>query len=224
MNNEINLKSLIASMMKHVVWLIMVPIVCACIMFAVSSFEESTYSASATFMSVNHAESVDYIASSVFVTQYQVVGDYIQIMKSDSTLSRVAQNLATKRGISMSISEIRAAISVVQPNKEASEFVVTATCSDPKRAENIVGAINDVYIPIVEKTYERERIVKSLSKEFKAVENKPDLVKPSIIAAALGFIATFAVCFIIAYNDKTVRTEDEAKKLLDTPIIGVIPR
>ena len=54
--------------------------------------------------------------------------------------------------------------------------------------------------------------------------NKPYLVKTAIVAAEIGFIAAFVFCFFLAYNDKTVRTAEEAKKLLEIPVIGVVPR
>ncbi len=222
MKNELNLKALIAAMLKHILWLILIPLVCACVMFAVTSFKESTYTTTVTCFSRNPANSIDYLHTTVISAQQAKITDYINVLKSDATLSRVSQKLSTEYGLKVTVSELKGMISAAQTEGSA-EFKIMITTSDAKLSESIGRSVADVYSPIIDELEEREGLIEVLSKEFAATENKPDFVKLSLIAAAVGFILTFAVCFFLAYNDKTIRTADEAKKCLDIPVVGVIP-
>ena len=223
MNNEVNLKSLVASMLKRGMWLIMVPLLCACFMFAMLSFNDSTYTAKVDFISKNNTDKYDYNTSTLQNAKEREIENFVQILKSDVILSRVSQQLSTKYGVAASISEIRSMITTTVPEGSA-VLSVAVTCDSPYLAEKICKSISELLIPVIEESYEETNILECLSKEFVAVENKPDLVKPAIVAAAIGFIAAFVVCFFLAYNDKTVRTAEEAKKLLEIPVIGVVPR
>ena len=52
------------------------------------------------------------------------------------------------------------------------------------------------------------------------------MILTSFIATAgfaIGFFGSFFVFLIVAYYDRTVRSEDDLKKRFDLPIIGVIP-
>ncbi len=223
MNNEINIKSLVMSIFKHAVWLIMVPLVCASVMFAVLSFQGSTYTASVDFLSKNNTTKYDYNISSLQQAKKTEIDNYSKILTSDQVLSRVSQQLATKHGMAVSISEIRSMITISVP-EGTSVMAVTVTDDSTEIPEKVCQSLSEIFVPMVEESYEKENILECLSKEFIAKEKKPDLIKPSIVAAGIGFVLSFAVCFFIAYNDKTVRTAEEAKKLLEIPVIGIIPR
>ena len=222
LENEMNIKIFIAAFVKHIVWLIMVPLVCACLTFAVTSFEDSDYTAKAEFLSKNNTDEVDYLSPTLQQAQKSAIADYIKVLMSDTTLKRVSQNLQTKYGTVISVSELRSMISASQ-NGDTSTFTVYVTCDDPRLAETVAKGFSNVFAFILEDAYKKDDIVQPLSKEFNAVENKPDLIKPSVIVAALGFVVTFAICFLIAYFDKTVRSVAEAKTLLGVPVIGAIP-
>ncbi len=223
MTTEINLKSIIASMLRRSIWLIMVPVVCASLMFAVLSFENSTYTAKVEFMSKNLTTKVDYNNSTLQNAKKAEIDNYSKMLTSDLTLRRVAQKLTTKYGSYATISDIRSMITISVPDG-TSVMVVSVTGESPKLVENICDSLADIFIPIVEESYQSQNILQCLSNEYTPVENKPDMVKPAIIAALVGFVAAFAVCFVIAYNDKTISTAEEAKKLMDIPVIGVVPR
>ena len=222
MNNEVNLKSLVASMLKRGIWLIMVPLICASLMFAFLSFENSTYTAKVDFLSKNNSKNVDYNTSALQNAKIKEIDNYIKILTSDVALTRVSQQLSTKYGLSASVSEIRSMITTTVP-EGTSVMSISVTSNSPYMAESICKSLSDIFIPIIEESYEKEDILECLSREFKSVENKPDIIKPTVIAAAIGFLVTFSICIFLAYNDKTVRTAEEARKLLEIPVIGVIP-
>jgi tyrosine-protein kinase Etk/Wzc len=53
---------------------------------------------------------------------------------------------------------------------------------------------------------------------------KPKKKRNTLIGSILGLMLGVFFCFLIERSDKTIKTEDEAKKLLNLPILGVIPR
>lgn len=223
MNNELNIKSLIASFMKNVVWLIIIPLVCACLMFAVSTTKKSTYTSRVDFISKNNTDAIDYLHTTPQTAKINEKATYVKILTSDTTLSKVSQILSTKYGVGLTVSELKSILSTSNSADDAS-FSAIITCDSPDVARKVTKAIAEIFVPVINETYEKENIVQVLTKEFVEKENKPDIIKPSVIAAALGFIATFAVCFVLAYTDKTIRSEAEAKEKLGIPVIGVIPR
>ena len=209
-------------MLKRCIWILMVPLLCASLAFAMLSFENSTYTAKVDYLSKNHTKMYDYNTSALQNAKIKEIDNYYKILTSDVTLTRVSQQLSTKYGLSASASDIRSMITMTVP-EGTSVMSVSVTAKSPYLAERICKSLSDLLVPIVEESYERENILECLSREFKAVENKPNILKPVIVAAAIGFIGAFAVCFFLAYNDKTVRTAEEAKKLLEIPVIGIIP-
>ena len=52
---------------------------------------------------------------------------------------------------------------------------------------------------------------------------KPKKKRNTLIGSIFGLMLGVFFCFLIERSDKTIKTEDEAKKLLNLPILGVIP-
>jgi len=52
---------------------------------------------------------------------------------------------------------------------------------------------------------------------------KPKKKQNALIGLISGLMLGVLFCFVLERSDKTVKTEDEVKKLLDLPILGVIP-
>ncbi len=53
---------------------------------------------------------------------------------------------------------------------------------------------------------------------------KPSKKRNTLLGLLSGLILGVGLAFFLDYVDKTIKTEDEAKKLLNLPILGVIPR
>ncbi|MFQ6067400.1 MAG: GumC family protein, partial [bacterium] len=53
---------------------------------------------------------------------------------------------------------------------------------------------------------------------------KPRKKLNTLLGLISGLICGAGLAFFLEYTDKTIKTEDEAKKLLNVPILGVIPR
>jgi len=53
---------------------------------------------------------------------------------------------------------------------------------------------------------------------------KPKKGQNALIGSLSGLMLGVLFCFVLERSDKTVKTEDEVKKLLNLPILGVIPR
>jgi len=65
-------------------------------------------------------------------------------------------------------------------------------------------------------------VVDSASKPTRPVKPKKD--RNALIGLISGLMLGVLFCFLLEHSDKTIKTEDEVKKLLDLPILGVIPR
>jgi capsular polysaccharide biosynthesis protein len=92
---------------------------------------------------------------------------------------------------------------------EATSIVLTNGLVQPYKGTDID---KPVFAQIDRVTY--DDMTSSTSKE----------ITNAIIRAILGLVAAIAIAFLLEYLDNSVRDERDARKILDLPVIGAIPR
>ena len=184
-----------------------------------------TYAANATaFVSISSAGTADasIYQSSQFAMQR--VASYTEVVKSPDTLQPVIDKL----GLKMSVRDLRAVVSAENP-VDTVLIKVTATDSDPQRAQAIVNAVSDqMGINIERLETPRETGGKS---PVKVTTTVPSLapqqpISPKIpLNMALGLLAGLALGVIVAVireqQDTTVKG-DELEDLTGRPALALI--
>ena len=184
-----------------------------------------TYAANATaFVSISSAGTADasIYQSSQFAMQR--VASYTEVVKSPDTLQPVIDKL----GLKMSVRALRAVVSAENP-PDTVLIKVTATDSDPQRAQAIVNAVSDqMGINIEKLETPREPGGKS---PVKVTTTVPSLapqqpISPKIpLNMALGLLAGLALGVIVAVireqQDTTVKG-DELEDLTGRPALALI--
>src|SRR5689334_1979726 len=184
-----------------------------------------TYAANATaFVSISSSGTADasIYQSSQFAMQR--VASYTEVVKSPDTLQPVIDKL----GLKMSVRALRAVVSAENP-PDTVLIKVTATDSDPKRAQAIVNAVSDQMGTNIERLETpREPGGKS---PVKVTTTVPSLapqqpISPKIpLNLALGLLAGLALGVIVAVireqQDTTVKG-DELEDLTGRPALALI--
>ncbi|MBB6631219.1 YveK family protein [Clostridium algidicarnis] len=153
------------------------------------------------------------------VIMYQkMVKTYSEFAKSRT----VSEDVIEKLKLEVTPSELLSMITVA-PKGDTEFLTITVKAKDPEEARKIANQI--------------ALSLKSVSKEAKKADNvqlldeaslpsskdSPKIFLNIIIALFLGVMVSIGLVFIIEYLDNTVKTQQDIEKLLEIPVIGIIP-
>ncbi|MFC0013762.1 MULTISPECIES: YveK family protein [Allobacillus] len=177
------------------------------------------YEASSQFI-VSQSEPSQELNFNDIRTNVEMINTYNVIITSPAIIDQVIEKL----DLNMSNGALASKINVA--NAQSSQVVnVTVTDTDPAVAANIANTTVEVFKESVP-TYMNVDNVSILSAAV--VSDDPTPVSPSVtlniaIAFVLGLMIGVGLAFLLEYFDTTIKTEEDIEKLLDTPVMGVIP-
>lgn len=154
------------------------------------------------------------------VNLYQkLMKTYIVIAKS----SLVAENTINKLSLSMSPDALQQSISVAQ-NQDTQVLVISLKSSEPAEALKIINAFSEAFMEEGKRLYPTGDIKIIDSARLPTVPVSPN-IKLNILAAFL-FALIFSGGIVVAAGvlDRTIGTEEEARKYLNLPVIGLIAK
>lgn len=144
-----------------------------------------------------------------------LVATYSEIVKSRSVLNQVIDKL----NLSISAEELSKNINVT--SVENTEIIkIQVSNEDNKLAKNIASATSEVFMSEIQKIYKLTNV--SVVDEA-SLENNPyniSVVKQLFIAAALGFICSAGVIFLIFYFDTTIKSSKDIEEKLGLSVLG----
>jgi capsular exopolysaccharide synthesis family protein len=185
---------------------------------------ETIYSASASFYVYSNPEyaydSTVNITSADFSLAKMLVQSYTLVLKSDTVLDKVIEEL------SLTISPEALAGSIyTNMVEDTSVFYITVYDQDPYKAMEITNALADIA------PSEISRIVKSGGIEVIDYAKLPtdpytttSLIKFVIIGLIGGFGLSAAIFLFLGLIDTTIRRRYELKDVFTIPILGEIPQ
>lgn len=185
-------------------------------------FIDPTYTANAKFYvysNPNNTVSTDRaINTNEIDASNDIINTYVYLLKSDTVLDKVAQDLGMGSGDS--IRDVISA-SVIE---NTLIFQVKVTTTDPELSAKIANSIANIA------PGEIVRLVNAGGAsvvDYAKVPTRPvapNLKKNVILGAMIGFIISFAFFFIYELFDTTITNARDLEREFDTPILGTIPR
>lgn len=218
---EIDLSVLLNLLKKNIV-----PMLLAAAIFGAGSYVYSRffitpqYRASATLI-VNNINKNKTTVNSTEISAAQGLADvYSVIIKSDTVMIPVVQNL----GLSVTSDQLKKNINVSTVNS-TQVIEITMDHKDAAFAKEVVAEIVKIAPPIIQekvlagsvKTISSSRITNG------GVPVSPNNTRNGIIGALIGFVLALAVVLIKEFANNTFKTEEELTSILGIPIIGMIP-
>lgn len=218
---EINLGEMLKTLVSKV-WLV---ILCALIvgggaLVYTSGFVTPLYQAKVSFYVNNNnvGQSLAGISSSDLDTSQKLVATYVNILKSNTVMDRVAE----EAGLNVSAEKLRSMITA-KAMGETELFEVYVTHPVPETAANIANIIADVapkeIAEIVEgsstKVIDRARVP--------AAPCSPSLAKNTVLGFVIGAVLAATVVILQMMLDVRIKTEEDLKRICDAPVLGVIP-
>lgn len=222
MEMEIDLKEVFRALKKRAVLIILVALLFGAAVFAVTNWcVTPIYTASAS-MYVNNASergSANVMTTSDLSASQQLVETYLVVLRSDTVLEKVAQQLSHEVDIK-TLSEMLTAA----PINSTEAFSVSVTHEDPAFAAEVANVIANVA------PEEIVRVVKAGSVEVidyaKVPEtpSSPRKMRNTALAMMLGLVLAAGAVVLQAMLDKTLHTEADLTAAFDIPVIGQIPK
>lgn len=164
------------------------------------------------------ASAGNIIAYNDVLTSQKLVNTYIEILRSDSFLQTVSEDIGAK----YTYSQIGSMLSMSSVN-ETELLEITVTCPDPYYAYRIASSI------IKNSADEIERVVDGGS--VRIIDNattptnpsSPNVYKNVAIGAALGLVLSAAAVFVLELLNTNVKQTDDMQEKYGIPVIGEIP-
>jgi len=184
--------------------------------FGSQRFLKKEYSATATVVIVSN-EGQDMTYNDVQLSQ-KLVDTYSRILLSEAVGDKVADNL----DLNMTASEFKKIINVSSfSNSEVLD--VTATTGDPKLSADIANETVKVFSNQVYNIMNVRNVSVLDTAKQPDEPSGPNSLRNALLGAAIGFLLSVLIAFRKAMKDTKIKTEEEVKRLLYYPVIGVIP-
>lgn len=217
---ELDLREVFSALL-HKLWLI---VLCAVLAGAVAlaytaGFVTPLYQASVSIY-VNNTDSEGKvgISSSDLATSQKLVDTYINILKSDTVLDKVADAV----GGDVTAKQIRKMIES-EALGSTEVFQVQISNPDPELAAQIANAIANIAPTEIAKIVDGSsaRIV-----DFAKVPEEPytpSFAKNTVLGACVGILIVMAVIVLQVLLDVRIQGEADLRKICDAPVLGAIP-
>lgn len=161
---------------------------------------------------------VEYITNSNLATAQRLVNTYVNIIKSDSVLEKVADTLDQN----VSASQIRAAMSAAQMD-DTEIFTVTITHADPEMAAQIANAVAEVAPREIE-TYVEGSSTKIIDyAKTPQSPSSPNVTRNTLLGAIVGCLAALVYIALRFLMDVRIKDEEELNMLFNLPVLAQIP-
>lgn len=201
--------------LKKKLWIILASFAaCAVLGFVVSAFFITPeYTASTRVYVLNRSNETSVVSSDFTLSNY-MISDY-KVLITGKNVTDEVENI-------LGLDKLTASISVsAESNTRILQISVTDT--DPQRAANIANTVREVASTQIKEIMDVDAVNLVYAAEVPKAPSSPNVMRNTVLAAALGMIAAIGVLAVIFILDDTIRTEEDVEKYLGLGTMGVIP-
>ena len=218
---EINLKEMLYAWLRKL-WLILL-----CALIAGGAAYAYTvkcvtplYQASVTFYVNNYEVRNDNqtISSSDLATAQRLVLTYVNIIKSNTVLEKVAQ----ESGLDFTASQLRGMMTA-ESIDDTELFRMQISYKDPYMAAQIANAVAAVAPNEIANILEGSSTKVVDYAKVPASPYTPNYTRNTLIGVAIGAVAAMVLITLQVLMDVRIKSEEDLLKICDAPVLGVIP-
>ena len=219
---EIDVKELLKTIWNRKLIIIIVALIFA-IIAAIYSFkiQKPKYQANTTVVLTkagNTENSADAVTSTDVTMNQDLVATYSEIIKSNSVLGQVIDNLQIE---GLTENDLRQNVTV-EAVEETEVIRITVVNENAENAARIANEIGKVFS---EKIVDMYKINNVYTLDVAEIPEEPYNINPKkyiLIAFALGIILSCGICVVISLFDNTVKSSSKIEEVLNTPVIAQI--
>jgi capsular polysaccharide biosynthesis protein len=157
-----------------------------------------------------------------------LVDDYTEIVQSDAFAGAVYELISDTLGSNVTRDNIKNSMEVDRKHRELRVKVVAGSRDQAKRmSEAVAMVLTDARMKPIRGEMLDDRALFAQIDEATTDEIKSSRVREFLNAAIrviVSLVAALALAFLLEYLDDSVRDERDARRVLDVPVIGAIPR
>ena len=219
-----SIKELIDIVLVHIKLILTITIAAGFLAFTISQFFIAPqYEASVKlFVNNSRAGQTDTTSISDLNASERLVNTYMEIVKSNTVLSKVADEIVIDDSRTYSVENLKKMVST-QAVKNTEIFYVKVTSSNPQHSQYIANQIaKDAPEEIMD--FVEATSVKVI--DHAALPNKqssPNVGLNTAIGLLLGLVLSVLLVLVLDMLDVTVRSDDDIKLITEIPILGIIP-
>lgn len=215
---EIDLMALFYHLKKKL-WIIVASfLVCAVVGFTVSQFFMTPeYTASTRMYVLNRSNEENVVSADYQISNY-MISDYTVLI----TGRNVTQAVIAELGLGMDDEELAEMLEVTSPD-DTRVLQISVTDTDPQRAANIANSVREIASRQIKEIMDVDAVNLIYTAEAPEEPSAPSVMKNTVLAAALGLVASIAVLTVVFVCDDTIRTEEDVERYLGLGVMGVIP-
>ena len=223
MENEgyetVDLLEVLNAVRQHLLAVILTTVILAGVGFGVSKFLITPqYEASALMIVNTRQDTTSNVTSDQINSATKLVSTYSIILKSDTVLNQVIENL----GLNMDYQQLanRVTVSAVD---DTQVMKVTVTSDNPEWARQVCEQITQISPDVILEAVEAGS-VKVISKASISPEPvSPNVSRNTARGAVAGLVISVGIVFLMVLLDNKINNEEDVSKYLDLTVVGVIP-
>ena len=223
MENEeydtIDLLEVLNAVRQHIAVLILCTLATAIAGFAITHFLITPQYESSALMIVNtRQDTTSTVTSDQINSATKLVSTYSIIIKSDTVLQQVIDDL----GLSLSYSDLKGRVTVSAVD-DTQVMKITVRSNNPEWARQVCDGITAVSPDVIQEAVEAGSVKVISQASYSDVPVSPNIKKNTMLGAMVGLVLCLGVIFLQVILDNKINTEEDVAKYLDMTVVGVIP-
>lgn len=215
----IDLLEVLQVVRQHILVIILVTVIAAVAGFGVSRFVMvPQYEASALMIVNTRQDTTANVTSDQINSATKLVSTYSIIIKSDTVLQQVINNL----GLSLTYDELKERVNVTAVD-ETQVMQITVQSDNPEWARQVCEQITAISPNVILESVEAGSVKLISQASVTPDPVSPNVMKNTAIAALLGLVVSVGIVVLRELLDNKIKSEDDVRKYLDLPVVGVIP-
>ena len=215
----IDLLEVLNAVRQHILAIILTTLVLAAAGFGVSKFLMTPMYQASALMIVNTRQDItSNVTSDQINSATKLVSTYSIILKSDTVLNQVIENL----GLNMDYQQLanRVTVSAVD---DTQVMKVTVTSDNPEWARQVCEQITQISPDVILEAVEAGsvKVISNASISPKPVS--PNVSRNTALGAVAGLVISVGIVFLMVLLDNKINNEEDVSKYLDLTVVGVIP-
>lgn len=223
MGNEayetIDLLEVLNAVRQHILAIILTTLVLAAASFGVSKFLMTPkYQASALMIVNTRQDTSATVTSDQINSATKLVSTYSIILKSDTVLNQVIQNL----GLSLDYQHLAERVTVSAVD-DTQVMKVTVTSDNPEWARQVCEQITQISPDVILEAVEAGSVKVISNASISPEPVSPNVSRNTALGAVAGLVISVGIVFLMVLLDNKINNEEDVSKYLDLTVVGVIP-
>lgn len=217
--DTIDLLEVLEVVRQHILIIVLVTVIAAAAGFGFSRFVMvPQYEASALMIVNTRQDTTANVTSDQINSATKLVSTYSIIIKSDTVLQQVISNL----GLTLTYDQLKERVTVSAVD-DTQVMQITVRSDNPEWARQVCEQITAISPDVILESVEAGS-VKLISQAAVTPEPvSPNVMKNTAVAAVLGLVVSIGIVVLRELLDNKIKSEDDVRKYLDLPVVGVIP-